>query len=205
MVDRGNFSNLMNDLDHVDYRIRSCVPLDGMTPLPVDFQPDCWSVICGRGKKVFNHVGNRRFRALCDQNLEKYAACKSKIEKSVIVMSIVDRIREGSKNGGLVKRDKVSGRWFEVGDSAAREKVGQQLREALNQRDPVRLVNRKQRSMSYRKSQSNPGASTSSVSSDAYSFSSKSGANGCILPNNKQEPIYERLMVFDEANDSSRN
>ena len=55
MVDRGSFSNYMNDLTHVDGRVRSNAPLDKNTPLPENWIPDKWSVICGRGKECFDH------------------------------------------------------------------------------------------------------------------------------------------------------
>jgi hypothetical protein len=48
-------------------------------------------------------VGNRRFRILIDLNMEKYKDAKSKIEKSLIVMTIVDAVREGSVIGGFVR------------------------------------------------------------------------------------------------------
>ena len=55
MVDRGSFSNFMNDLTHVDGRVRSNAPLDKNTPLPEKWIPDKWSVICGRGRECFDH------------------------------------------------------------------------------------------------------------------------------------------------------
>lgn len=76
-------------------------------------------------------AGNQRFRSLCELRKERYSAAKSKIEKSLIVMEIVDAIREGSQCGGFVKKDPKASRWYEVGDAVAREKVGQQLRDCL--------------------------------------------------------------------------
>ena len=49
-------------------------------------------------------AGNKRFRNLCESHAAKYAKTKSKIEKSLVVMSIVDAVREGSKLGGFVKK-----------------------------------------------------------------------------------------------------
>jgi hypothetical protein len=49
-------------------------------------------------------VGNRRFRILVDLNMQKYKDAKFKIEKSLIVVSIVDAIREASVIGGFVKK-----------------------------------------------------------------------------------------------------
>ena len=37
-------------------------------------------------------------------NMQKYGDSKSKIEKSLIVMSIVEAIREGSVVGGFIKK-----------------------------------------------------------------------------------------------------
>lgn len=102
-------------------------------------------------------VGNRRFRILCELNLHKYEAAQSKTEKSVIVMSIVDAVREAAGIGGFVRQvrfvpaqrtnnttrtltpvfssqDLSSKQWFEVGDVIAREKVGQQLRDLMNKK-----------------------------------------------------------------------
>ena len=102
--------------------------------LPGSWTPDNWSVICGRGKECYEHVGNRRFRLLVDLNLEKYAAAKSKVAKSAIVMSIFDAIIEGSNNGGFVKQDPTTKRWSIVDDDSAREKIGQQFRIQLSQK-----------------------------------------------------------------------
>jgi hypothetical protein len=88
---------------------------------------------------------------LVDANLCRYCAAKTKIQKTLIVSSIVDSVRESAPIGGFIKRI-GSGEWIEVrrsqrlcfvceaislpslslflshattktGDSAAREKV----------------------------------------------------------------------------------
>lgn len=55
MVDRGSFTNMLTDLSFVDERVRSQAPIDRMTPLPDDWTPNSWSVICGRGKECYEH------------------------------------------------------------------------------------------------------------------------------------------------------
>ena len=101
--------------------------------LPPDFSPSNYDVIClGRGKSAASHPGNRRFQITIQLYLDRYASCRSKIEKSLIVSEIVDTVRENSQMGGFVKRDRKTGAWFEVGDSVAREKVGQALRDSLS-------------------------------------------------------------------------
>ena len=62
-----------------------------------------------------------------DNNLDTYSAAKTKHEKSLVVTVIVDAVRDSSTQGrgGFVRRDPKSGRWFQVGDKIAREKVGE--------------------------------------------------------------------------------
>lgn len=59
-------------------------------------------------------VGNRRLRVLVDANLDRYSACKSKFEKTLVVSSIIDTVRESSKIAGFVKQDPVTKDWTEV-------------------------------------------------------------------------------------------
>lgn len=103
-----------------------------MTALPRDFQPTVHDVICGRGRKAFNHVGNERFRKLVESRLEEYSNAAAKLEKSYILSDIVCEVRQRSPQGGFVKRDSSSGRWYEVGDFLAREKTSQAFRDALH-------------------------------------------------------------------------
>lgn len=82
-----------------------------------------FDVICARGKMALNHSGNRRFRVIVKMHLERYSKAANKFEKSLIVSQVVDSVRESSPGGGFIKE--ARGRWYEVGDHVAREKVGQ--------------------------------------------------------------------------------
>ena len=115
-------------------------------PLPPNFAPSDEDVICGRGKDCYNHEGNRRFRAIIDKTLQRYVECASKHEKGLIVVSIVDHVRQNSPTGaGFVRLDSKTKQWFEIGDDCAREKVGQTIREALIQMDPEKLSEKRKR------------------------------------------------------------
>merc|ERR1719469_1766371 len=105
-----------------------------MTPLEANFLPGPKDVVCCRGRGVCKYEGNINFRSVVGQNLEKYSSTKSKTTKSYIIMSIVDRIRKESLSGGFVKRNKDDGKWYEIGDHLAREKVSQCLRDSLSQK-----------------------------------------------------------------------
>ncbi|CAB9508191.1 Nitrilase family, member 2 [Seminavis robusta] len=100
--------------------------------LAADFLPGPWDVICARGKKAHDHEGNVRLRAMVDQHQEEYGKCTSKHEKSKIVSYIVNTIRKEASyhNGGFVKN--IDGIWYEVGDRAAKEKIGQTFRDMLH-------------------------------------------------------------------------
>jgi hypothetical protein len=49
-------------------------------------------------------VGNRRFRVLVEAHVQIYDLASSKVEKSVVVMKIVDTVRECSGVGGFVRK-----------------------------------------------------------------------------------------------------
>jgi hypothetical protein len=100
------------------------VHIRSATSLGPDYQgPGPLDVICGRGKRALRHPGNIALRRRIETKLEEYTQASTKIEKSVIVSSILDGVRDDSPGGGFVRFEK--GEWFEVGDHFAREKIGQ--------------------------------------------------------------------------------
>jgi hypothetical protein len=105
---------------------RSLAPVfvKNMTPLgPGYTEPGPFDVICGKGKHALRHSGNIRFRSMIEEKLSVYAMATTKLEKSTIVSSILDGVRDKSPLGGFVRCE--NGQWFEVGDHLAREKIGQ--------------------------------------------------------------------------------
>lgn len=108
-------------------------PFEEGRELPATFQPSEYTVICGKGKTTYSHCGNKRFRVLVEQFLDRYSSASSKLEKSAIVSSIIQTIRRNAQLGGFfVKKDTNTGLWYDVGDHLSREKVGQTIRDALH-------------------------------------------------------------------------
>ena len=178
MVDNGSFNPgniVVNELNHVDERVRDIVPLERNTPLPQGWVPGNWSIICGRGKECYDHIGNRRFRILCDIHFAKYANKQtSKHEKTQIVVSIMDAFREGSNNvGGFVKYDANSERWVEVGDEMAREKIGQQFRSMIKKKHKQDYLARKRQKSQQQQQQQQQGRinARNSIVKTSYSAS----------------------------------
>jgi len=98
--------------------------------LPQDYEPSKVDTIFGRGKKIYNHVGNERLRSIVKSHMGEYIlAMDNKRSKSNILTSIIQRVRNTDK-GRFVKQDiSTSGRWFDVGDFVAKEKISQMFRD----------------------------------------------------------------------------
>ena len=66
--------------------------------------------------------GNRRFREVIERNIGPYLAARTKFEKSEAIARVVDQIHACSPEGGFVRKDSATGRWYRVGEARAREK-----------------------------------------------------------------------------------
>jgi hypothetical protein len=103
----------------------------GQTPmtLPSDYSPRDHDICCGRGKRNWNHKGNVYFRNLIQANVDRYITGKTKTDKTAIVLAVVDQVRLGGSY--FVKQNDDNGRWYDIGDAQAREKVGHSLRDQV--------------------------------------------------------------------------
>lgn len=102
-------------------------------PMAEGYVPGSYDIICGdRSKHAMNHVGNRRFKIIINMHLDKYRHAPSRVDKTLIVISIVDWIRQSDPCGHFVRKDRRTGTWVDIGDQQAREKVGYALRDAIN-------------------------------------------------------------------------
>jgi hypothetical protein len=100
--------------------------------LPLDFKPASYTVIVGRGRESKENIGNKRLRVLAANCLPKYSNATDKRTKTRIVSSLVSMVRD-APGGAFVKHGK-DGRWYEVNDAVAREKVGYTFRDLLSDR-----------------------------------------------------------------------
>ena len=97
--------------------------------LPNHFQPRQIDVLCGRGRGVWDHVGNRRFKTMISEIAPKYATARTKMDKGAIVASMVDKLRE---QGVLfVKKDNKTQSWYDIGEYQAREKTSHAIRDHI--------------------------------------------------------------------------
>lgn len=85
-----------------------------------------YDVVCERNRKAFNHIGNRRFRIICDNYASLYTDNKKKGEKGHILTTVLDIVH--SAGGKFMK--KKDGKWVELTSVQEREKIGLNLRRA---------------------------------------------------------------------------
>jgi len=96
--------------------------------LPLSYVPGDKDVVCGRGKRNWNHLGNINFRNVIRTNVQRYLDSPTKNDKTLVVISIVDEIRG---QGGRFLKEDMHGRWYDIGDAQARDKVGHSLRDQV--------------------------------------------------------------------------
>lgn len=102
-----------------------------MVRLPLGFTPSQFDIIVGTGREAKNHnIGNRNFRHLLKKYVEDYSK-RSKLEKGRVISQIITEAKHMSPTRtGFVKQ--MKGIWYAVGQTAAREKVSQSLRNELH-------------------------------------------------------------------------
>ena len=155
--------------------------------------PTPYSVLFGRGKKCTESCGNRRMRVIAGTCVERYANATTREQKSEIVSLIHDMILSACPNNQQAAFIRYrDGRWVQVGNQEAREKISQTLRDCLSEKyrssSRSKIAARKERRLSRTKKSrtdtqvaSVDGTSISEVartSSNASDASSKEGTTG---------------------------
>jgi hypothetical protein len=97
--------------------------------MPDGYIPSDSDVRCGRGIQNWNMTGNVNFRKVIRASVVRYMAAPSKSDKTAVVVSVVDEIR---RQGGCFLKEQQYGSsscWYDIGNAAARDKVGHSLRD----------------------------------------------------------------------------
>jgi len=94
----------------------------------IRFNPN--DVLCGRGKTAFKHEGNRRFRDAVMASVDEYVCATSRLHKAVMVHRVVVNMK--TTGGRFLKINNVTGKWYELDDRQAKEKVGHAIRDAAS-------------------------------------------------------------------------
>jgi hypothetical protein len=127
-------------------KVNNMIPTSSSSVLPESFYPTVSEVIVGRGRRIADHVGNKRLHEIVSTFAMEYSAAHTKRQKSAILSKIVTVIRNDSQHeAGFVKKDPNTGRWRTVEDAAARIIVAQvssrkRLRQELRRQDGSRVL-----------------------------------------------------------------
>jgi hypothetical protein len=90
-----------------------------MHTLPANSMLGNNDVLCGRTRNCNNHVGNKRFRKMVQDSLQEYAGASNRADKTSIINAIINKVRQNSGNGGFVKKEPMSGLYFDLTDAEA--------------------------------------------------------------------------------------
>jgi hypothetical protein len=117
---------------NVDSLIRVSPRQEKPATMPDGYLPSHSDVRCGRGKQNWNMAGNINFRSVIRASVARYIAAPSKVDKTAVVVSVVNEIRR--QDGHFLKQQQEqqygsSGCWYDIGNAAARDKVGHSLRD----------------------------------------------------------------------------
>lgn len=91
--------------------------------IPVDTD-----VLCGRGLTPFRHPGNQWLRERIALNSEKYMGSCSRKAKTVLIHEVILSVMK--EGGRFLQLDKTTGKYFDGGVDAAKNRVGAAFRDA---------------------------------------------------------------------------
>lgn len=91
-------------------------------------------VICGKGKLVHSHPGNKNFRNLIQFRRQSYQKACLRDDKKRITNYVIAAIHE--TGGRFVKLENATGRYIEVSEEYSYEKVSHALRAAKSSSSP---------------------------------------------------------------------
>ncbi|CAB9515267.1 Nitrilase family, member 2 [Seminavis robusta] len=183
----------------VKEKAHSSIGEDKFRALPPDFVPTEFSVICARGKRAYESKGNTWFRSLVAQYAHRYATASTKMEKSVVVTTIVDTVRKASPVGSFIR--KVKGQWQEVSEGVARERVGQKLRDTIDAdyRSSTHSKRRRRVCVAFGKREKSSSNNSSSESSNDTKPSAQSEG---VIGKSDQHVEHSRLGFLDVAREA---
>jgi hypothetical protein len=92
------------------------------------FKPSDDDILCDRGKKSFNHEGNRKFRICIASHLQAYSNAPDRPSRAKIIGLVVSQLLQNGSR--FLKRQCKKGQWYQLGIRDAQGKVAHALRDA---------------------------------------------------------------------------
>ena len=99
------------------------------TYMPPGYIPGEKDVLCGRGRTNAKHPGNKKFMQVIRSNLKLYTDAPSRMQKSVVVSSVVHFLLDAGLR--FLKFDRNCDRYVELCSERTHDKVGHAIRDLL--------------------------------------------------------------------------
>lgn len=97
-----------------------------------------FEMLLGKEKAIFNHPGNKRFRAIINHNVDRYMSTSTKSGKTKLVRKIYCDMKQGGYRF-LKRADKSSSVWNDIKEADSHEKISHALRDRVREiRKPFR-------------------------------------------------------------------
>jgi hypothetical protein len=145
--------------------------------------------------------GNRYLRSLVNSYQHSYSGARNKIQKSTIVSTIIDEVKQASPKGGAFIKYEDGG-WWEVDDAFAREKIGGLFRDFLHMQyrssTKAKLARRKvkgQPQSSSTDDYSFDGSSHDSSNKNSSSFSPPQQEMDLLMPKEVESSTFPKKIV----------
>ncbi|CAJ1932667.1 unnamed protein product [Cylindrotheca closterium] len=125
------------------------------------YQPTGQDIICGRGRGSFLHEGNKVYLSLLRRNVHAYLHAKKRVEKSVIISTVVSSLKE--RGFRFLKQDDRNQRWYELSESDCYDRTAHAIRDLIRKQK-----GRNKKPLSKHASSRSPSPSNSDISVDSH-------------------------------------
>jgi hypothetical protein len=104
--------------------------------------PEPTDVILGRSNSIYDHIGNRNFRAIIASHYKQYKALQRSSDKSKLLKEIYGQFTSSGTRflKALHPKEEASGGYIEVDATAAKGKLSQALRYAAERKNENSLL-----------------------------------------------------------------
>lgn len=148
---------LEHDSQHIPIVPRQQVETSQQLSSPT-YRPTSHDILCGRGRGSFLHEGNKVYLSLLRQNIQTYTTTEKRVEKSLIIKSVVSSLKE--RGFRFLKQEERTEGWYELTDDECYNRTAHALRDLIRKKKPKGRRNTK-------KSASRSSSPTTSVSSES--------------------------------------
>lgn len=103
-------------------------------PAAIILTPQELDIICGSGKFVSTHPGNKRFKLIVNKYYPDYNVAASKQDKMRVTNKVIDELLTSGSTTRFLKKDPIFERYYVGSKRAGRDKVSHCLRQMVDKK-----------------------------------------------------------------------